>query len=209
MRPETVGAAQTRLVLGKHSGRHALEKRLDELGLSLDARALEEVTARFKAIADRGKEITDADLAALVSTTQHDPEPRFELEGLQVACGTASMPTATVRLRDAAGATHVHAAVGTGPVHAVYRAIEEVVRAPSTLLEFSVNAVTSGIDALGEVSVRIRGEGEASAGNAQHDDPRAPVHYGHGADTDILVASARAYLAALNRMLAHAPGKTS
>jgi 2-isopropylmalate synthase len=202
MRPEAVGVANTRLVLGKHSGRHALKKRLDELGHVLDAHALDDVMTRFKALADKGKEVTDADLNALAGTIAREPAPLFELEGLQVACGTASLPTATVRLRAADGTMHVHAAVGTGPVHAVYRAIEEVVRAPSTLLEFSVHAVTAGIDALGEVSVRIRSERTPDADNPQLEQPRPAVHYGHGADTDILVASARAYLAAINRMLA-------
>ncbi len=195
MRPESVGAQQTRLVLGKHSGKHALKSRLESLGHRLAEGALEEVLIRFKALAEKRREITDADLDAIALSTSREPEALYELTGLQVACGTTGMPTATVRLRDPGGVVHVHAAVGTGPVHAVYRAIEEIVQVPSTLLEFSVRAVTSGIDALGEVSVRVQGDRADRSG-------RNSIFHGHGADTDVLVASARAYLAALNRLLA-------
>ena len=202
MRPQSVGAAKTNLVLGKHSGRHALKTRLAELGHLFDDAAIDDVFARFKTLADKRKQITDADLEAIAADAAREPDQRYELDGLQVACGTTGMPTATVRLRAPDGTMHVHAAVGTGPVHAVYRAIEEVVRVPSTLLEFAVHAVTSGIDALGEVSVRVRSDERAPGkSNPQHDVARARVFYGHGADTDIVVASARAYLAALNRLL--------
>ncbi len=185
MRPETVGATQTRLVLGKHSGRAALRTRLKELGHELDDAALDKAFAAFKAVADKKKDVTDADLEALVGFVPD--EEGYELDGLQVACGTIGMPTATVRLRDRNGTTHVRAATGTGPVDATFRAIDEIVSGNGELLEYSVRSVTEGIDALGEVSVRIR------AGR---------IFHGHAADTDIVVASARAYLAAQNRMLA-------
>jgi 2-isopropylmalate synthase len=200
MRPEDVGAAQTRLVLGKHSGRHALGARLSELGLPLEGDALDKAFTRFKQLADRRKQVTDADLEALVAHEHLDIREAFALEGLQVACGTASMATATVRLRDADGNAHVQAAVGTGPVDAAYKAIDAVVRTPLVLLEFAVRAVTEGIDALGEVSVRIRND--RGLLEPQSGDARARVFHGHGADTDILVASAKAYVAAINRMLA-------
>jgi 2-isopropylmalate synthase len=201
MRPESVGAAQTRLVLGKHSGRAALSARLSELGYSFDDTALERVFVRFKALGERRKEVADADLEALVLDEGKAPEELFSLEGLLVGCGTQGMPTATVRLRGPNGRVQVHASVGTGPVHAAYKAIDALVQEPAELLEFSVRAVTEGIDALGEVTVRVRAMAERDVPNAQHDVSGPPVFHGHAADTDILVASAKAYLKALNRMV--------
>jgi 2-isopropylmalate synthase len=201
MRPESVGAAQTRLVLGKHSGRAALSARLSELGYSFDDTALERVFVRFKALGDRRKEVADADLEALVLDEGKAPEELFSLEGLLVGCGTQGMPTATVRLRGPSGRVQVHASVGTGPVHAAYKAIDALVQEPAELLEFSVRAVTEGIDALGEVTVRVRAMAERDVPNAQHDVSGPPVFHGHAADTDIIVASAKAYLKALNRMV--------
>ncbi|CAN93893.1 MULTISPECIES: 2-isopropylmalate synthase [Sorangium] len=201
MRPEMVGVTQTRLVLGKHSGRHALRNRLEELGYHLDEAQLAAAFASFKALADKKKHVTDPDIEAIVSTTRAQADDLYTLDALQVACGTTGMPTATVRLRGPDGALHVRAAIGTGPVDAAYRAIDEIVRVPSSLLEFSVHAVTEGIDALGEVSVRVRADATSSKRHPQHD-AAARVFHGHGADTDILVASAKAYLTALNRLLA-------
>ncbi|WP_437737936.1 2-isopropylmalate synthase [Sorangium sp. So ce1335] len=201
MRPEMVGVTQTRLVLGKHSGRHALRNRLEELGYNLDEAQLEAAFASFKALADKKKHVTDPDIEAIVSTTRAQVAELYTLDALQVACGTTGMPTATVRLRAPDGSLRVRAAIGTGPVDAAYRAIDEIVRVPSSLLEFSVHAVTEGIDALGEVSVRVRADVTSSKRHPQHD-ASARVFHGHGADTDILVASAKAYLAALNRLLA-------
>jgi 2-isopropylmalate synthase len=208
MRPESVGAAQTRLVLGKHSGRAALSARLSELGYSFDDAALGRVFVRFKALADRRKAVADADLEALVLDEGKAPEELFSLEGLLVGCGTQGMPTATVRLRGPNGRVRVHASVGTGPVDAAYKAIDALVEEPADLLEFSVRAVTEGIDALGEVTVRVRAMSERDLPHAQYDLAGPPVFHGHAADTDIIVASAKAYLKALNRMiiaLGHAP----
>jgi len=202
MRPETVGATQTRLVLGKHSGRAALAARLAELGYTFDDAALDRIFGRFKALADRRKSVADADLEALVHDDAKPQDELFALEALQVACGTHGMPTASVRLRGPDDRQLVHAAVGTGPVDAAYKAIDALIQVPSELLEFSVHSVTEGIDALGEVSVRVRALSERGAQNAQKDAPGAPVFHGNGADTDIIVASAKAYLKALNRMLA-------
>ncbi len=201
MRPETVGVTQTRLVLGKHSGRHALKKRLAELGFALNEAELDKAFARFKDLADKKKTITDADLEALVADELYQPTEVFTLDGLQVACGTMGMPTATIRLKGPDGKLHVHAAIGTGPVDACYKAVDAIVKAPATLLEFAVHAITEGIDALGEVTVRIEAEGVAPAANAQRDYEQTRTFGGHGADTDIIVASVKAYLAALNKML--------
>jgi len=201
MRPESVGASQTRLVLGKHSGRHALKMRLASLGYDLDEGELDQVFERFKSLADRKKVITDADLEALISDELYQPRELFSLDGLQVACGTMGMPTATVRLRDPQGRLHIHAAVGTGPVDAAYKAIDAIVQAENVLQEFVVHAVTEGIDALGEVTVRIQGQDSHSTLDAQREVDQPRTFGGYGADTDIVVASAKAYLAALNKLL--------
>ena len=201
MRPETVGATQSKLVLGKHSGRHALRTRLAALGYALDEGEMDQVFERFKHLADRKKTITDADLEALVSDELYQPREFFALDGLQVACGTMGMPTATVRLRGPDGQLHVSAAVGTGPVDAAYKAIDAVVKAPNTLQEFVVHAVTEGIDALGEVTVRIEGSDGLLQISPQREAEVPRTFGGYGADTDIVVASVKAYLAALNKLL--------
>ncbi len=200
MRPETVGATQTKLVLGKHSGRHALKSRLATLGYDLGDTELAQVFERFKHLADRKKVITDADLEALISDELYQPRELFRLDGLQVACGTMGMPTATVRLRDPQGVEHVEASIGTGPVDATFNAMNMIVQCPNVLQEFVIHAVTEGIDALGEVTVRIQSENKTLI-SAQSDSDQARTYGGYGADTDIIVASAKAYLAALNKLL--------
>jgi 2-isopropylmalate synthase len=201
MRPETVGVSQSKLVMGKHSGRHGLKIRLTELGYAIDDEGLDKIFERFKVLADKKKIIADADLEALVSEEMYQPREIFTLDGLQVACGTMGMPTATVRLRDPEGNLHVQAAVGTGPVDAAYKAMDAIIQAPNSLLEFVIHAVTEGIDALGEVTVRIeRRDGEQTF-DAQKEIEQARTFGGYGADTDIIVASAKAYLSALNKQL--------
>jgi 2-isopropylmalate synthase len=203
MSPEDVGAAGTRLVLGKHSGRHAFAEQLGALGVRLDGAALDRAFERFKALCDRKKHVGEADLLALASSERAAAQPHYALDGLQVGCGTMGMPTATVRLRGPGGGVSVHAAVGTGPVDAAFKAIDLIVGVRVALVEYQVHSVTEGIDALGQVSVRLR-PGDASRRrltSAQSDEPRPPVVHGYGADTDIVVASAKAYLAALNRVL--------
>ncbi|MBT8453396.1 MAG: 2-isopropylmalate synthase [Deltaproteobacteria bacterium] len=205
MRPETVGAGQTQLVLGKHSGRHAFANRLVELGYPISGDGLDKAFARFKKLADKKKLITDADLLALVSDELYQPEEFWRLDAIQVGCGTG-MPTATVRLTGPDGVSHTAAEVGTGPVDAVYKAIQSLVHVPATLIEYTVQSVTEGIDALGEVSVRVAPDEQSDAEpdkiNPQYAHTRARVFHGHGAHTDVIVASAKAYLAAINRILA-------
>ena len=201
MRPESVGATQTKLVLGKHSGRHALKMRLQSLGYALGESDLDQVFERFKNLADRKKTITDADLEALISDELYQPREFFALDGLQVTCGTMGMPTASVRLRDAQGNYLVQACVGTGPVDAAYKAIDSIVQAPNTLQEFVVHAVTEGIDALGEVTVRIESRDGLQVLDAQSELEAPRSFGGYGADTDIVVASVKAYLSALNKLL--------
>ncbi|MDZ4770889.1 MAG: 2-isopropylmalate synthase [Chloroflexota bacterium] len=190
MTPESVGWSQSRLVLGKHSGRHALKVRLSELGYVLDADALNAVFARFKSLADAKKNVTDADLEALMTDELHRPTEFFRLIDIQVTCGTMGMPTATAKLGTADGGEVIHAAVGVGPVDACYKALDAVIQRPVTLIEYSVHSVTEGINALGEVTVRVAlPDGSRSFG-------------GYGAHEDVIVASVKAYLAALNRMMA-------
>ncbi|MEI6290245.1 MAG: 2-isopropylmalate synthase [Chloroflexota bacterium] len=201
MRPEDVGVSQSRLVLGKHSGRHALRARLAELGHSLEDPELDKAFARFKELADRKKVITDLDLEAIIADEFYRPRDVYALDGLQVACGTMGLPTATIRLRGPDGKIHVHASIGTGPVDATYKAIDAIVKTQATLLEFNIHAITEGIDALGEVTVRVQAKEGQQTMDAQKEIVYARVYGGHGADSDIIVASAKAYLAALNKLI--------
>jgi 2-isopropylmalate synthase len=202
MQPETVGiSSATRIVLGKHSGRHALGVKLAELGYTLTVDELDKAFARFKELCDKKKQITGADLEALVKDETGRSKEIFSLDGMVVSCGTQGMPTATVRVRGPDGNIQVRAAIGTGPVDAAFKAIDEIVEAKCELIEFSVNSVTAGIDALGEVSVRVRSERSLATQNPQYGSDSQRVFHGHGADTDIIVASAKAYLSALNKLL--------
>jgi 2-isopropylmalate synthase len=202
MRPEDVGVNQTKLVLGKHSGRHALRSRLAEMGHALDEVELDKAFARFKELADRKKVIVDADLEALIADEFYRPRDVFYLDGMQVSCGTLGMPTATIRLKGPDGKVHVQASMGSGPVDAVYKAIDSIIKVQNTLLEFNVHAITEGIDALGEVTVRIQPKDDANQTmDAQREIPYTRVFGGHGADSDIIVASAKAYINALNKLI--------
>ena len=203
MKPESVGASQTKLVLGKHSGKNALKARLVSLGYPLTDEELFVLFERFKNLADKKKTITDNDLEALVSDELYQPHELYTLDGLQVACGTMGMPTATIRLRDPEGNMQVQACVGTGPIDAAFKAIDTIIGCPNTLQEFVVHAVTEGIDALGEVTVRIQTDtpvnqpGEEDTGAEE----QLRTLGGYGADMDIVVASVKAYLSATNKML--------
>ncbi len=190
MRPETVGIPRSRLVLGKHSGRHAFKVRMEELGFTLSEEETIDAFNRFKELADLKKTVTDADLSVLARQQITDPEAVHDLKDLQVACGQPGMSTATVRLAGPGG-TETAAAIGAGPVDAAFRAIDQLVGVRSTLIEYDVHSVTAGIDALGEVTVRIR----------ESDSEEGRVFGGYGADTDIIAASAQAYLAAINRLI--------
>ena len=201
MRPEDVGVSQTNLVLGKHSGRHALRNRLAEMGHSLDDVELDKAFTRFKELADRKKIITDLDLEALIADEFYKPRDVYSLSGMQVTCGTMGMPTAAVRLKGPDGVIHTVSAIGTGPVDATYKAIDAIVDIRCTLLEFNIHAITEGIDALGEVTVRIQGEDGQSSMDPQSEKTYTRIYGGHGADTDIIVASAKAYINALNKLI--------
>lgn len=186
MDAESIGWTSNQIVLGKHSGRNAFRTRLRDLGFELSETELNRAFLRFKDLADKKKEISDWDLEAIVNDeTQQTPE-LFHLELVQVSCGDRARPTATVTLRTPEGKELTDAAIGTGPVDAVYEAINRVVNVPNELIEYSVKSVTEGIDAIGEVTIRLRHEGR--------------VYSGHAANTDIIVASAQAYVNALNRL---------
>ncbi len=193
MRPETVGVPESRLVLGKHSGRHALGKRLEELGYHLSKDELQKAYDRFKDLCDKKKDVTDRDIEALVLDEVFQPPQYWHMDQMHIQSGFPGIPTATVRLIGPSGDEHTDAAMGTGPVDAAYKAINNIIGVPNRLLEFKINAITAGIDAMAEVSVRVEGEGP--------DGKRVLVN-GHGAETDTLVAAAKAYLAALNRLVA-------
>jgi 2-isopropylmalate synthase len=201
MRPETVGLNKSELVLGKHSGRHALRVRMSELGYPMDDAQLREIFKRFKEVADKKKVITNADLIALMEDELYQPEEIYTLVDLQVTCGTVKLPMASVRLEGPNGELHTAATIGTGPVDAAYKAIDTIVGVPNMLVEYAVNAVTDGIDAIGEVTVRVVPEAGQVRTSPQTGYTTARQFSGHGAETDIVVASAKAYLSALNKVL--------
>ena len=184
----TVGLSDNRISLGKLSGRSAVRARLEELGYDLNREDLDEAFARFKDLADRKRDITDRDLEAIVSEQVQQPEARFQLRFVQVSCGSSLCPTATVTLADEDGQEQTTSAVGTGPVDAVCRALNALAGEPNELIEFSVKSVTEGIDAMGEVTIRLRRDGS--------------LYSGHSADTDVVVAAAQAFINALNRLVA-------
>jgi 2-isopropylmalate synthase len=188
MNPKTVGIPASSLVLGKLSGRHAFKERLAELGYSLNELEFNRAFADFKELADKKKEVTDRDIESLIAEELRTVSEVYHLDQVQVSCGDRGIPTATVRLIGPDGKVLADASLGTGPVDAVYKAINRIVKVPNELTEFSVKSVTEGIDAIGEVLIRLESEGV--------------TYTGRGADTDIIVASAKAYMNALNRLLA-------
>ena len=189
MDPEAVGWPSGSLVLGKLSGRAGLRARLDDLGFHLTRDQLDEAFDAFKELADRKREVSDADLEALMAAQRRArSEPDlYSLDHVQVSCGDHDIPTATVTITGPDGNAVTDAATGTGPVDAVYQAINRVIEVPNRLTEFRVDAVTEGIDAIGDVTIRIARDGQS--------------YLGRGSDTDIIVASAKAYMNALNRLL--------
>ncbi|MFM7600369.1 MAG: 2-isopropylmalate synthase [Pseudanabaena sp.] len=187
MDAQSIGLTDNLIVLGKLSGRNALSSRLRELGFELSEQELNAAFVRFKELADKKREISDRDLEAIVNDEiRHAPEA-FKLEHVQVSCGDRAIPTATVTIVMPDGKEITDASVGTGPVDAIYKAINRIVNVPNQLIEYSVQSVTAGIDALGEVTIRLK-------------HPDAGTLSGHSANTDIIVASARAYLSALNKL---------
>ena len=191
MSPEDVGAGGTQLVLGIHSGKHAVLRKLLEMGYELSDDQLDKVVARIKVVAEKKKEITERDLESIVMDETTLVTERFKLDYMHVVSGSKLLPTATVRLMcDDEAITE--AGIGVGSVDSVYKTIAAVVDLPHGLVDYVVHSVTGGTDALGEVSVRIK-------------DDDGHIFNGRGASTDIIDASAKAYVQALNRLAAHLP----
>lgn len=188
MDAQSIGLTSNQLILGKHSGRNAFRTRLKELGFDLTDHELNKAFLRFKELADKKKEVSDRDLESIANDEVQQVPELFRLEFVQVSCGDRACPTATVSLRTPDGQELTDAATGTGPVDAVYKAINRLVNVPNQLIEFSVQSVTAGIDAIGEVTIRLKYGGR--------------IFSGHAANTDIIVASAQAYVNALNRLYA-------
>lgn len=195
MDAQSIGLTNNQIILGKHSGRNAFRSRLKELGFELSDNELNKAFLAFKDIADKKKEVSDWDLEAIINDEIQQVPDLFHLELVQVSSGDHSRPTATVTLRTPSGEELTDAAIGTGPVDAVYKAINRVIKVPNELIEFSVKSVTAGIDAMGEVTIRLKHQNR--------------IYSGHAADTDIIVASARAYLNALNRLYGALEEQTS
>ncbi len=197
--PAAVGLLQTRAEAPLLTGREGLSRRLKELGYSLSEGEFEQVYNRFRALAKKKPDLEVRDLEAIVGgETGIFIEETYQLENVQVTCGTSALPLAAVCLQGREGEPVWAACHGNGPVDATFQAIDSIVQVPVDLLEFSVQSMTEGVDALGKVAVRI--QGDVILGDTGNVEKR--VFLGRGADTDILVASAKAYLFALNRLLA-------
>jgi 2-isopropylmalate synthase len=185
MKPETIGLSTHKLVLGKHSGRHALRSHLKDLGYDLSDEELSLVFTRFKQLADKKKHVMDEDLEAIVAEGILRTQDVFVLDYLHVTAGTTVLPMASVRLM-IHGRPAQDAGYGNGPIDAAYNTIAKLTGTNSELLRFSISALTGGTDAMGEVTVRLRENGLLALGK--------------GADPDIITASAKAYINGLNRM---------
>ena len=186
MTPETVGVKQTTLVMGKHSGRHAFVHKLEEMGYHLQSNQMEDAFVRFKALADRKKHVYDEDIEALVDEEIAHAQDRIKLVSLSVIAGTRGPQRATMKL-DIDGRQQIEECEGNGPVDAVFNCVKAIVPHEAVLELYQVHAVTAGTDAQAEVSVRLAEGGRAVTAK--------------GADPDTLVASAKAYLGALNKLL--------
>jgi len=173
-------------VLGKHSGRHAFRDRVTFLGYTVSDAHLEAAFIKFKALADKKKEVFDEDIEALIDEQLEIGGALWELIGVQVTAGNNAIPTATVTLRDSSGATAQDASTGDGPVDAIYSAIQRLTGVKASLTDYRIRSISRGKEALGEASVELEHSGHSVRGR--------------GLSTDILEASARAYLAAINRL---------
>jgi len=185
--PREVGIPESKILLTARSGRHALAHRLEQLGYDLNEASLNRIYERFLQVADRKKMVHDEDLEVIVADETSAVKVSYELVQVQVSSGDHSIPTATVRLKGPDGSLMTDSDHGTGPVDAIYRAVNRLVKVDNQLIEFGIQAVTEGIDALAEVTIRIR---------RGHD-----IYTGRGSHSDICVASARAYINALNRLI--------
>ncbi|MNP32113.1 2-isopropylmalate synthase [compost metagenome] len=187
MSPETIGLKESTLVLGKHSGRHAFREKLVEMGYTLEDEGLNEAFAKFKVLADKKKDVTDEDLLSIVEEKIVDQQHSFALETIYVSYGNESTPSAKVRILTAEGEKLEEEAEGNGSVDAIYNAIDRATGEEVKLADYSIKSVSHGKDAQGEVHVVLSQNGLSVQGR--------------GLSTDILEASARAYVDALNRLI--------
>ncbi len=188
--PAEVGANASCIVLTARSGHAALKHRLVELGYEFEPAELDEIYESFLNMADKKKEVYDEDLESLINERDREVSALYTLQSIQISCGFPLKPTATLTLRNLDGADVTVCDFGTGPIDAAYKAVNQIVEVENDLTEFAVTSLTRGIDALGEVTVRVKaGTGE--------------VFTGRGTDGDIVVSATKAYLNALNRLLSH------
>ncbi len=185
MNPEAIGIKTDSLVLGKHSGRHAFKNKLTQLGYDLSDEDFEKAFNAFKNIADKKKSVYDEDIDAIIAENILRIPHKYELKYININCGTFVKPSATIQM-EVEGKNILKAAFGDGPVDAAFKTIKEITDIPCTLVNYSVKSITGGTDALGEVTVRIEYKGKQASGQ--------------GADTDIIVASAKAFVNALNKL---------
>ena len=185
MRPESVGISKSSLVMGKHSGRHAFRDRIENLGYTLEDKELNLAFKRFKTLADMKKNVYDEDIEMIIMDEIYKIPEKYKLLYLNVNCGNTTIPTASVKM-EADGATYQDVGFGDGPVDAIFKIIKKIAKTTSKLERFSINSITKDMDAQGEVFVKLAEKGT--------------VAIGKGADTDIIVASAKAYINALNRL---------
>ncbi|WP_068792046.1 2-isopropylmalate synthase [Brevibacillus laterosporus] len=187
IRPETVGYKSNLLVLGKHSGRHAFKDKLAELGYHLETEQIDTAFQAFKVLCDKKKEVSDDDILALIDAKMADSEEMYQLDSIQLSYGNQSTPTASVRIIRTDGETYEEAACGNGSVDSIYKAIDRAIGEDVTLIDYKIISVTHGKDALGEVYVRLQQGNEISQGR--------------GLSTDVMEASAIAYVRAINKLI--------
>jgi len=188
MKPEDVGLQKTRIVLGKLSGRHAFKERIKGLGYELSEEEFERAFEEFKHIADKKKEVFDEDIEAIIGIEKMDVPNIFHLESLSISCGPNAVPTAGVRLKLQDGCVVNNTSIGDGPIDALFKAIDISTGITGKLLDYNIRSVTGGKDAMGEVSVNVEVNGKSVRGRA--------------VSTDIIEASAKAYLNAINKVSA-------
>jgi len=189
MTPESVGYPTTSLVLGKHSGRHAFFQRIKDLGFEIDQDAMQKAFEEFKVLADKKKEVFDEDIEAIIFNQSADDKAAYVMKSVNILSGDTAIPTATVKMEDRKGNIMIDASTGDGPVDAVMKAIERIAGIGGRLKSYNIKAVTAGKDAVGEVIL-----------SAEFDGAGYDIR-GRGSDTDVVVASAKAYLDALNKYI--------
>jgi 2-isopropylmalate synthase len=197
MTPESVGYPKNSLVLGKHSGRHAFADRLNALGLEVSEEGLQKAFEDFKVLADKKKEVYDEDIEAIIFNQSSEDVQHYEIDSVTITSGNASIPTATIRMKDMDGNYKTDASIGDGPVDAAMKAVERIAEIPGRLKSYKINAITAGKDAQGEVNL-----------TAEFEECGYDVR-GRGSDTDVVISSVKAYVDALNKYIARKETMTS